>query len=288
MSSAWKRALAHFKSPRSVIAWIHPVLSDKSFWIGLASLTGGLLALILLVNLVVMPVYTRSWSSTTVPAVDSLSFEEAAQRLEEADLRAERRDRPYNPAFPRDIVMDQQPAARSSVKTNRVIYLFVNSGPMREVTVPAVLTMSEGLARAELRRTGLMRIELREDTVFSPYKGTVTRQHPRPGATVMQDQMVTLWTSPGLGDFMVIVPDVTGLEGTEAKQQLLASRLWTDPGRPLSEPVTRQDPAADARVRAGTEVELYDTTPLPEEVPIPDDRFDDEGETPRDDGVIGW
>lgn len=292
MNPSWKRALAQLKSPRAALAWLRPVLSSKTFWIGFAGLAGSLLALIVLVNLVVMPVYTRSWSSTTVPAVDSLSFEEAVERLEAADLRAERRDRPYNPAFPRDIVMDQQPAAESSVKTNRVIYLFVNSGPMREVTVPAVLTMSEGLARAELRRTGLMRVEVRQDTVYSPYQGTVTRQLPRPGTAVMQDQIVTLWTSPGLGDAIITVPDVTGLEGNAAKRQILGSRLWTDPARELGGPVMRQTPAPGSRVRAGTEIELYDTLPLPEEDLTPDERFEDrdaEEEPAREDeGVIGW
>ena len=274
--------------------WIRPVLRSRTLWAGVLGLLGGLIALVFLFNLVVMPVYTRSWSSTTVPDVDSLSYEDAARRLDEADLRPQRRDRPYNPAYPRDVVMDQQPAAHSSVKTNRVIYLFVNSGPTREVTVPAVLTMSEGVARTELRRAGLMRVEVRTDTVYSPYKGTVTRQLPRPGVTVMQDQDVTLWTSPGLGDAVVEVPDVTGLEGTDAKQRLLAARLWTDPAQPLSGPVTRQTPAPGERVRAGTEVELDDTV-LPETPAETDEGYYDlqpatpaEPEEPRDGGTIGW
>lgn len=293
MRPSWKRIIAPLKSPRATFAWLRPALRSKTLWLGTFGLLGGLFALVLLFNLVLMPVYTRSWSATTVPEVDSLSFEEAASRLEEADLRAERRDRPYNPAFPRDVVIDQQPAANSSVKTNRVVYLFVNSGPMREVVVPTVLTMSEGLARTELRRAGLMRVEIKEDTVFSPYEGTVTRQLPRPGLSVMQDQMVTLWTSPGLGNTTVTVPDVTGLEGAEAKKRLLAARLWTDPARPLSGPVMQQDPAAGETVRAGTEVELDDTAPLQDEEVEGDDGFEgaesaEPEDVPRDGGTIGW
>lgn len=290
MAAFWHRFRTRLSD---ALTWIRPALRTRTLWVGIAAGVGGLLALLLLFNLVLMPVYTRSWSATTVPDADSLAFDEAARLIEEADLRPERRDRPYNPAFPRDVVVDQQPAANSSVKTNRVVYLFVNSGPTRQVVVPTVLTLSEGLARTELRRAGLMRLEVKEDTIYSPFAGTVTRQMPRPGTSVMQDQIVTLWTSPGLGRETVVVPDVTGMDGDQAKRQLLAARLWTDANQPLSGPVTRQVPAAGTSVRAGTEVELDDTEVVPEEeaetfegdvAPEPVEAE----EAPRDGGTIGW
>ena len=237
--------------------WFKPVVTHRYFWLGLLALAGVLAGLFLLMNYVVMPVYTRQGVAVTVPEVRELPFEQASDLIEDRDLRPERREQPFNPSLPRDVVIDQNPPPSASVKPGRRIYLYVNSGVQRVVTVPDVLTLSQNLARAELAEAGLTEIRVEEDESYSPYAGTVTRQDPEPGETIKAEATVTLWVSPGLGEDLVAVPDVRGLAPVDARGDLTESGLWVDPTRSVGGTVTRQEPEAGDEVRRGTEVRIY-------------------------------
>src|SRR5690606_9609363 len=106
------------------------------------------------------------------------------------------------------------------------IYYYVNASPREMVAVPDVAGMSEGVAKAELQEAELLVGDVRIDTVFTPFEGTVTRQTPPGGSAVPQGTRVTLWLSPGLGREQVRVPDVTGLAPAEAREVLREAGLW--------------------------------------------------------------
>jgi len=211
-----------------------------------------------------MPMYTRQGAAVTVPEVRELSFEQARTMLEERDLQPERRDQPFNPSLPRDAVVDQNPQPRASVKPGRRIYLYVNSGARRVVTMPDVRNETQLNAESTLGSVGLSSVEVRQDRQASPNKGTITRQDPNPGATLGAESRVTLWVSPGLGSETVVVPDVRGLAPVDARRALLEAKLWVDPTRSVGGSITRQDPAADAEAREGTEVRIYAGEPTPD------------------------
>ena len=192
-----------------------------------------------------------------MPEVRELSFEQARDMLEDRDLQPERRDQPFNPSLPRDAVVDQNPRPNASVKPGRRIYLYVNSGARRIVTVPDVRNETQMNAEATLARVGLTSVEVRQDEHPSPNKGTVTRQSPEPGRTAGAESRVTLWVSPGLGDETVTVPDVRGLAPVDARQTLTEEGLWVDPARSVGGTITRQEPEAGDEVREGTEVRIY-------------------------------
>ena len=237
--------------------WTRPVVKHRYFWLGLLALVGALLGLYLVMNHVVMPMYTRQGVSVMVPEVRELSFEQARDLIEERDLQPERRDQPFNPSLPRDAVVDQNPQPRASVKPGRRVYLYVNSGARRIVTVPDVRNETQLNAESTLRSVGLTSVEVRQDKNPSPNKGTVTRQSPEPGATLGAESRVTLWVSPGLGNETVTVPDVRGLAPVDARRALTDAELWVDPTRSVGGSVTRQEPEADSEVREGTEVRIY-------------------------------
>ncbi|MEM1044080.1 MAG: PASTA domain-containing protein [Bacteroidota bacterium] len=237
--------------------WVKPVLTHRTFWLGMLALVGAFVGLFVLMNYVVMPIYTRQGAAVTVPEVRQLPFDQAYNLVEDRDLKPERRDQPFNPTLPRDAVIDQNPPPNASVKPGRRIYLYVNSGVQRVVTMPEVLTLSESLARSTLADAGLTQVQVREDEVPSPYEGTVTRQDPDPGETARAESSVTLWVSPGLGSGEVAVPDVRGLAPVDARRALIEAGVWVDPTRSVGGTVTRQEPASGEDVRRGTEVRIY-------------------------------
>ena len=243
--------------------WLRPVLTGRTFWLGLLAIAGGILGLYFVMNHVVMPLYTRQGVEARVPEVRELPFEQASDMIDGRGLRAERRDQPYNPALQRGTVVDQNPAPNTLVKPGRRVYLYVNSGPQQMVTVPDVLTLSQNLAQSRLNELGLNDVEVREDSVRSPYASTVTRQRPEPGEVVATRAKVTLWVSPGLGNEEVTVPDVRGLAPVDARRELVSEGLWVDPTRSIGGTVTRQEPAPGEEVRQGTEVRIY-SEPLEE------------------------
>lgn len=248
------------------LRWLKPVVTGRTFWLGLLAIVGALVGLYLVMNYVVMPAYTRQGVEARVPEVRELPFEQASDIIEGRGLRAERRDQPYNPTIARGAVVDQNPAPNTAVKPGRRVYLYVNSGPQQMVTVPDVLTLSRNLATSRLSEIGLSEVEIRQDSVRSPYENTVTRQRPEPGEVVATRAKVTLWVSPGLGSEEVTVPDVRGLAPVDARRELVSDGLWVDPTRSIGGTVTRQEPGPGEEVRQGTEVRIY-SEPL-EEVPV--------------------
>ncbi len=233
-----------------------PVLKSRSFWLGLLAIVGALVLAFVLVNSVLMPIYTRQGAAVTVPEVRDLSYEDAVRIAEDRRLRPERRDQPFNPSVPRDRVLDQNPAPSAEVKPGRRLYLYVNSGPERTVQMPEIRTLSESLARAELNELGLVQVDVERDDRPSPYPGTVARQRPEPGETIGTGDRVTLWISPGLSGEEVEIPDVRGLAPDAAAAALQRAGLWVDPTRTVSGTITRQEPEAGSTVRQGTEVTL--------------------------------
>ena len=257
--------------------WLKPVLTHRYFWLGLLAIVGALLGLYLMMNYVVMPIYTRQGAAVNVPEVRELSYEQASNIVEDRDLRPERRDQPFNPSLPRDAVVDQNPQPNASVKPGRRVYLYVNSGARRLVTVPDVLNQTETNAKANLAQAGIEDVEVRQDEKPSPNAGTVTRQNPSAGETVGAESRLTLWVSGGLGDETVTVPDVRGRAPVDARKALTDAGLWVDPTRAVGGTITRQTPEAGSEVREGTEVRIY-SDPLDEQGPPSDNQ--PEGENP--------
>lgn len=241
-----------------------PVVTHRYFWLGLLGLIGAVVGFYLVMNYVVMPIYTRQGAAVTVPEVRELPFEQASNLIEDRDLRPERRDQPFNPSLPRDAVVDQNPQPNASVKPGRRIYLYVNSGARQLVTVPDVLTQTEMNAKSSLSQLGLTNVEVRRDENPSPNAGTVTRQNPDPGQTVGAESRITLWVSKGLGSERVTIPDVRGLAPVDARRELTEAGLWVDPTRSVGGTITRQEPETGEEVRKGTEVRIY-SEPLDEQ-----------------------
>lgn len=242
---------------------LRSVLTDPSFWAGLALMGGGLLLLLLLVNFAVMPIWTRHSSTIEVPSVREMTPLEAERTLRLSGLDAERREQPYNPNLPADIIVDQTPAAGLAVKPGRRVYYYVNASPTDRVEMPSVLSKAQGQATADIVEAGLAVGAVRYDTLRSPHENTVTRQLPEAGRLVPLGTPVSIWLSPGLDPSrQVQIPDVRNLTAEQARERIQDAGLWISPSQQQTGRVTRQTPAPGGRVPAGSEVAIVTDQPV--------------------------
>jgi beta-lactam-binding protein with PASTA domain len=233
----------------------------------------------LLFNYAVMPIWTRHDAFVAVPDIREMQAADAERTLRLAGLDAELQEQPYNPNLDRDVVVDQSPAAGTTVKPGRRIYFYINASPKEMAIVPDVVSLSEGKARPEITDAGLVvgRVEL--DSIRTPYENTVTRQVPVSGRQVPQGTRVTLWLSRGIDNSrQVRVPDVVGLSPELARQRIRQASLYVSSPRATGDRVESQEPAAGSLLHPGQEILIRTTaaraTPAPAELPTPESPTD--------------
>ncbi len=215
-----------------------------------------------------MPKITRQGDHllVAVPSVINRPPEQAKNNLEALGLHVVLETEQYNPAYPANVIVDQNPEPSALVKPDRHIYLTVNSGELRRVVVPNVFGLSIREAENRLRVQGLRIEEALPDSIPAPHRNTVTGQEPIAGDTLEAGASVTLWYSTGLGSEYSAIPDIVGMDIDQARDSLLARQLraivigapdsLADPNAPDTL-VLRQSPAPGTQVRAGSEVRLH-------------------------------
>jgi beta-lactam-binding protein with PASTA domain len=239
------------------LRFFRTLLKNPFFWGGAAVLALIGTTLYFVVDAWLMPAYTRQDVEIVVPDVRQMPYEEAERVLTAQKLRVEREEQRFNPNLPRDVVVDQKPPARATVKPGRRIYLTVNSGTVPMVQVPSVEGISLREARNRMATVGLIVEEVLPDSIPSPAPNTVTRQEPAPGETAPQGSGVKLWYSTGLGETYVTVPKVTGMSTEQARAFLLEHRLRSVVIGEGTGPVKKQSPEPGTSVREGFEVRLF-------------------------------
>lgn len=214
-----------------------------------------------------MPSYVRHDIYVSVPDVAYLPVEEAEAHLQSMDFRVEVESNRYNPQYPRDVVLDQNPDANVQVKPGRRIYLTINTGTTPESTVPTLVGVSLREALNRLNAAGLIAEDrdIRPDSIPHPYLNVVTKQFPEPGTIADEGSRVQVWYSTGPGTEYANVPAVTGMRADEASQFLLDRRLRSvilgggaQPELDVSQmEVIRQSPEQGTRIKEGSEIRLF-------------------------------
>lgn len=200
-------------------------MTKTFFKLTLITLITGIFVAIIM-DQIVMPVYTNYNEGVTVPDVTKLSLKQAGENLENSGLRYEVLERRAHSAYPANYIIDQEPAAKSIVKPNRKIYLTVNTDVTPQTVVPNVVNMSLRNAEIQLENHGLTVGTRSYET--SRFRNTILRQSVAPGDTVSRGTVVNLAVSDGLGSRIVSVPDVNGLRLSEAQQQIINAGLRVD------------------------------------------------------------
>lgn len=101
--------------------------------------------------------HTRHDQVIQVPNLEKMSLEETQKTLEEANLRFVVIDSAsFNPDFPPQSVIEQDPRPGDKVKENRKIYLTLNPSDYRKVTIPDVLDQTKRQVVTQLRSVGFV------------------------------------------------------------------------------------------------------------------------------------
>ncbi|MGH2778305.1 MAG: PASTA domain-containing protein, partial [Actinomycetota bacterium] len=245
-----------------------PEKSNAGKYILITLLVLGLLALgaFLLANLL------GGGAEVEVPRVTGLSEEQATQRLENAGLEVDPRDRSHASVDEGD-VFRQDPAAGETVEEGDTVVIFVSSGP-GEVTVPNLTGLTEEDARDALEAEGLELGNTRTEN-SDQEQGTVIAQNPGAGEQLNEGEAVNITLSSGVA--LVQVPGVIGLGEGEAIATIEGAGLVAEVVRESSEEeegtVIGQDPEEGAEAEEGDTVRIVVSEG--EEFQMPDVRGQD-------------
>lgn len=169
-----------------------------------------------IVDLLVMPLYTRHWQAVAVPDVVNLSFVAAKKVLLTKNLRIVKAEEKYDESQPPGFVLFQNPKAGAHVKKQRRIYLTVGKG-MRMFEMPKLTGMAERDALFTIQEHNLSvgKVTYGLDSYYP--KGVVIHQSRDPGEEVMLGDIIEIKVSLGMEQSVFVVPDVVGVELREAK-----------------------------------------------------------------------
>jgi beta-lactam-binding protein with PASTA domain len=99
--------------------------------------------------------FTNHNVAIQVPNITGMNMQEAIEKLDDEGLRYEIIDSVYLENVKRDAVTEQDPAAGSDVKPNRIIYLVVNALDKPKIKMPMLVDQSLTLAKVLIKNNGL-------------------------------------------------------------------------------------------------------------------------------------
>lgn len=214
----------------------------------------------LVVNLVLMPSFTRQGEEVRVPDIVGLSEREAERSLATGDLRLSKISEQWSPDIPRGFVSRQDPEPGSVVKRGRRISAVVSLGA-QGTAVPVVDGESVRRAEIMLEGAGLRRGKLARVYTDEAPRDMVVASDP-PGETVVeQETVVDLLVSMGPLPRAYVLPDLTGREVVPVARALRDEGfvVVTREGGPRARTgfVAAQEPAAGNRVAPRDSIILY-------------------------------
>ncbi|CCU79523.1 Serine/threonine protein kinase PrkC, regulator of stationary phase [Halanaerobium saccharolyticum subsp. saccharolyticum DSM 6643] len=151
-----------------------------------------------------------------VPNIEGKNLTEARKMASEVGLNLlENEERVFSEELPENYVVTQQPAAGERIKQSRPLNITVSRGPQL-IEIPSFVGNSLREALLELDNLSLSSGDIQYIFRLSEDPGTVINQIPAAGAEVEKGSEITLFVSRGERDISVRMPDLTGLQQTEA------------------------------------------------------------------------
>jgi len=219
------------------------------------------IAVYLVFDLAVMPLYTRQHQAITVPDVLNKSLAEAEKTLQRSGLRLVKGGEKFDETLAAGKVIFQSPEASSVVKKGRRIYVTVSKGG-RTFTMPKLV----GLALRDVKfmlqdyELSLGFITYRRDP-FLP-DGVVCDQSIAEGNTVGVHSRVDITVSLGVEPTEYIVPDLVGRSIEDALLELQKAGLTSGTISRQATDELLPETVISQSLQAGLEVAKGDTIHL--------------------------
>jgi serine/threonine-protein kinase len=184
-------------------------------------LTAGLSVIIfvLIMDLIVMPVYTNQGEELELPDLTELHFQHARKILEEKGFQIILDGFQFDDTYPESTVVQQNPFPFTKIKRNRRIYVTLSAGEQL-IQVPRIIGSSERDAEFRLKQ-----LDLNIGEIFFEYnnyhpEGVVCGQSIPSGTEVRKETKVDIIISNGRLPDAFIVPDVVGYSLSEGKRKI--------------------------------------------------------------------
>jgi serine/threonine-protein kinase len=151
-----------------------------------------------------------------VPDIEDKSLIEARKMASEVGLNLlENKERVFSEELAENYVVTQQPTSGERIKQSRPLNITVSKGPQL-IEIPNFVDNSLREALLELDNLSLSSGDIQYIFRLSEAPGTVINQIPAAGAEVEKGSEITLFVSRGERDISVKMPNLTGLQQSEA------------------------------------------------------------------------
>jgi len=228
----------------------------------------GIIVAISWITLISIDFYTHHGEAEVIPDLRGSYVEEAEVILAKKGLYPQVIDSVYVRDKKLGTIIDQIPAPNSTVKSNRPVYLIINSRKVRQVALPEISDVSYRQADAMLQSVGLSVASV--EYAPSEYKDLVSevKFHGRtilPGTRVPEGSALVLVVGNGLGEASATVPSLKGKGYDEANKEAVATSFvvgaiqYDDDhsGNESDYIIYRQRPAAGSALPAGSRIVIY-------------------------------
>jgi serine/threonine-protein kinase len=208
-------------------------------------------------NGLVMPQLVHGRGEARVPDLASLSESQAEQALRAVGLKLSRAGERFDPAVPSGLVLSQDPAPQTVVRTGRRVSVMVSLGEEFS-TVPRLFGSSLRSARVLVERSGLTVGGVTRAPSDEVGRDLVAGSDPPAETVLPRATPVSLLVSTGSAVESYVMPELLGRDLAAVRRQLeaLGFRVESPAGSGARGMVLSQDPAPGTRVDRGTVVTL--------------------------------
>ena len=186
-----------------------------------------------------------------------MTYNDVIKKAEELGISVKVTERKYSKSYKKDVVMEQNPKAKSKIKTSQTVELVVSLG-YNKVTVPDVTYMTEEKAKTQLKSRGL-KFSVTYENSETIAEGLVISQNPKSDTEVDPESTVKLVVSKGASSFEM--PNVVGMQQDNAASTLTGKGLSVTISYEQNDSKTEGEVLSQS-VKSGTSVKRGDSVVL--------------------------